>query len=127
MSDRQKSCAERVRDERDSFVEWMKELVERMDSDDEDVREEAMQELYEAPLSIEVEHRIRVVFSTGGPHTEVEVDPGRGTYTFRLMDWWDGATAPLDDEEAQRAINALLLDDPEYFVELHTEAYADGR
>jgi hypothetical protein len=123
MSDREKSCAERVRGERDSFVEWMRDLIERIDSDDDEVRDEAYEELMEAPLSVEVEHRVKVVFSTGGPHTEVEIDPGRGTYTFRLMDWWDGATAPLTDEEAKRAIDMLLLDDVEYFI----ESYHEGR
>jgi hypothetical protein len=121
MTVKEQTCAERVEEACGSLEDDLVEIMERVTSRRSDVADEAMTELYEYPLSIEVETRIKIVFSTGGPHTEVEWDHHRGNMIFRLIDWWDSASCRFDNEEAKRAIEFLVGDDPDYFVEQYLE------
>lgn len=63
-----------------------------------DATEQAYDRLNELPLSVEVEHVVRIVLSTGGPHDEIRAYV-RGGEMFRaeyaFQDWYEGATLPV--------------------------------
>lgn len=97
----------------------LKRLLERAESTD---RDEAM--TIEDPLDIEVNGKyVDVLFSTGGPHIEVQLEFERGSdgdYWFenapergrlKYVDWFEEPTyAHLNSEEAWLIQSAILRD-----------------
>jgi len=97
MSERDRTCAERVQANHDSRAEYLRELFERIDNDTpgEDY-EYPQDELHEFPLHVEVKRVLRIDLSTGGPadYVTVEIDEdGRLTSdpVYHFADWWDHA------------------------------------
>lgn len=89
--ERNASCEERIDRE---LKERLEELRELFANDDYET-------LSELPLSVEVERKVRIVLSTGGPHDEfvatLHEDGTVSDVEYVFMDWFDGARRSVRD------------------------------
>lgn len=106
MSDRQQSCAERVASQLASRAEDIQRLLKTIntahETNDDDLLEEAEDELYNLPLAV-TEYRVwRIDLSTGGPADWIEVhvrDGEVGRIEFHFADWFDHASLVAEGAE----------------------------
>mgnify|MGYP005819151861 CR=1 FL=1 len=105
MTTTQKTCEERIGERLESRLDNLREIVERIDEEDSHEQEdEAREELYQYPLSVETRTTKIILLSWGGPSDQLEYDLDEdgmiGEIRYRFMDWFDGASRVLtgDDE-----------------------------
>lgn len=120
-AERQESCAARIDAQYQGRVEQLQKLNRRRERHWSRDSETATEELYNLPLSIELEPVIRFCLSWGGPADYVEWNPVRDTWMYIFQDWFDGARRTFDDEGAKDAIRAMIGDDPESFIRSQIE------
>jgi hypothetical protein len=93
----EKTCAERIGDH-------FADLYAASDGHDEDRAEEARDELWELPLSVETVRTIKVLFSTGGPadglSVELDRDGNVSSVRYWFADWFDHAEVTVTDENS---------------------------
>lgn len=93
---RQATCEERIDDELAWEIKRIHKIQRRLDKGIED----AYDEQSEWPLSIETKRTVVIQVSTGGPGDQFECDvDDEGIIeqvTYRFLDWFDGATRPVD-------------------------------
>lgn len=104
----EKTCAERIEDRLHGRAAQMLDLYDRAeafdrgDSDDEDAAEEARDEMWELPLSVEVVKTIKVLLSTGGPADgltiELDTDGNVSSVRYWFADWFDHAETKVDQD-----------------------------
>lgn len=80
-----------------------------------DAAREALEE-YGLSVDVETTRVLRWVFSTGGPHDEIEMAVDRGAWswdieqaTFVFQDWFDGARKPLTGDELETVRQAAEI------------------
>lgn len=96
-----KSCADRILDQFNSRNILLEELYDRCEEDNEDA-DDARQELYDLPLSIESYKVVKILLSTGGPGDWIEVfidedDDYIRKMTYHFQDWFDHASMAIHD------------------------------
>jgi hypothetical protein len=118
---RDATCEERIEEHLASRLEDMRDIMQRMDHEDEDIREDAYNAQNELPLSIDVKRTVIVQLSTGGPGDQFEIDvDDEGNVVrirYRFIDWFDGAERTLSGDEAEDA-EAFLDTFVEYAVRM---------
>ena len=82
-------------------MEDIKKLVKKAQSSNDRVRDRAVEEIQEYPLSVEIEKRYIILLSTGGPATRIigvlDVDNIPETATLQYQDWFTCWTDYVDD------------------------------
>lgn len=105
------SCEARLPDHLTRRLEHVADIQRRIGSDDVNVSEEAQDEFYELPLSVELVRRVKVLLSTGGPgdwfECVVDDDGDIGLVEYHFQDWFDHASVVLDGDERDTAIDFL--------------------
>lgn len=98
-----RTCADRLPEHMQSRADHLADLFSRADDYmDEEVSEEARDEMWELPLSVETVRTIKVLLSTGGPADgltiELDTDGNVSTVRYWFADWFDHAetTVPSD-------------------------------
>lgn len=103
-TDRNQSCEARIAEHLAGRDEMIAELGARRDHDDDEVRDEAMEELWELPLSVETTMTVRVLLSTGGPadglNVELDRDGNVSRVVYWFADWFDYAETVVTDENS---------------------------
>jgi len=106
---RDKTCAERIENQMRGRKEQFEELFARADSENDDEREQAQDEIYELPLAVSTIKVWRIDLSTGGPgdwlevHVDSDGDATRVEYHFN--DWFDHASMVLDGDDRDTFLN----------------------
>jgi hypothetical protein len=124
-STRDKSCEERIAGELQSRLQSIGDLFDKTDSDDDEVREEAIEELDTYPLSVGIEYVVTVLISTGGPADWFEATVGGGEITrieYVYQDWFDSARRVLDFGTDEYGVAERFIS---YYAEILDESY-DG-
>jgi hypothetical protein len=106
MSDRQQSCEARVDDELkktiESFEEFRSRIAKAEEKGDWPAVEDVHQEVYEYPLSVDVERVVTIQLSTGGPGDQLEYtidsDGDVSEIRYRFLDWFDGAARTISHD-----------------------------
>lgn len=115
---RNKSCEERIGDQLASTMKSITDLLSREASDDDEVREEAIEEWSNDVLSVEVKKTVRVLMSTGGPADwfECEIDDENAitAITYVFEDWYDHAERRLQPGTDEYTAAERYCD---YFIE----------
>lgn len=87
----------------DSFLEHAGDVYTRLQSRDDDVRDEAYEETWEWPLAIDVVRTVVIVLSTGGPGTQLELRMDKDGYIlggkFVYLPWFDRAEFDLSPDQ----------------------------
>jgi hypothetical protein len=101
MTIKQLTCEKRIEESLAHTMQGFRELTDRMDTGNEAEHEEAQEELWNEPLSIETRITKTIQLSWGGPADQLEYDFDEDrTITeirYRFMDWGDGAVRVLKD------------------------------
>jgi hypothetical protein len=94
-----KTCEERIGEQLQDRLDDLRGLFRREDYD----------EISEYPLSVEIERKVRIVLSTGGPHDEfvatLHDDGSISDVEYVFMDWFDGARTRVNDPIAEQFID----------------------
>lgn len=97
----EKTCAERIQDQLQQRNEMLEEIYDKLSSDERDDKEEAYEELYNLPLSIDTFKLIKIHLSTGGPGDWIEATLKENGYVekmyYHFHDWFDHASIPVDE------------------------------
>ncbi len=101
------TCEQRIGEHLTSRMSDFDQLMARMASPSDEQREEAYEEQWELPLSVEVLRVVKVLLSWGGPSDwfECTVDE-EGEITrisYHFQDWFDHASRWLDGREFENA------------------------
>ena len=100
---KQPTCEGRIDSELESRVADMKDIRARQNSDDNEVSEEAHEEHNEWPLSVDLKRIVTIQVSWGGPsdefRCEVDDDGKIEAIEYRFMNWFDGASREVTDDE----------------------------
>ena len=121
---KQESCADRIDANYQSRMDDLRALVDALQSDDDDKRENASEEFYSFPLGVDyveggTEYNpdggyIRYQMSWGGPSDEFRfyVDAGRKCYAieYAFTDGYDGATLDITGDDREFLMEHLFND-----------------
>lgn len=102
MTMAEKTAREQIATELAGRMDDFRDILKRMESDDDEIREEASEEAYEYPLGVSTSGVVRIDLSTGGPGDWIEVmltgeDVQRIEYHF--APWFDHASITLEGDD----------------------------
>ena len=103
MTTKEATCSERISSQLANEEEALKEIYIKLDSGDDDLLDEAQEELYSYALGIDERQETVITLSWGGPASYLEVChrcTDIYTLTYRFSDWFDTATEQITDEES---------------------------
>lgn len=102
--DRNTTAADRIAAHLANRAEYLGDIFDRGGSADTDIAEEARDEFWELPLSVETTKTIRVLLSTGGPadglNVELDRDGNVSRVVYWFSDWFDYAETVVTDEDS---------------------------
>ena len=121
---RNKTCAERIAEQRDSRIADFADMLNRAGGNgvSEEEQERAQEEIYETPLAVSVFRTVRIDLSTGGPGDWLEVqldsenDPMRAEYHFN--DWFDHASVTLEGDDYETAVEFARYVTADFYFEI---------
>lgn len=99
MTEKDKTCAERIQDQMTSRNVQIEEIYDKMQSDNDEEQESGFEEYHELPLEI-VEYKvIKILLSTGGPADWIEAKIDETGYPvsmeYHFQDWFDHASTKI--------------------------------
>lgn len=116
-----KTCSERLPSHLSNRLSRLSELFIQVETPDEEISDQAHDEIANLPLSIEKMEVIKILLSTGGPadwfefHVDREASYGRQItrIEYHFQDWFDHASIVLDGEDfyaAEQFCSYFLFD-----------------